>query len=199
MRYDDTHTQVEHRANIARLAADAFMDHALVEEGEGRFLCWKPGTGYYHFRVIFAPGHVIVIGDIGDLVLRPGYEAMPWLLSSGSLDYILSKSQHRGDDEKIFLVKEAERYAYERCWEGEVSEKKLWSRLLKEFRERKEYEEPHRAWLEVFLEILEDSDPPRCTDWAHDRLWCFHALMRWRTLYRAAAREKAAAWAVSHP
>jgi len=81
---------------IDELAKEAFKDHVLREEGEGRWFCGRPGTGMYHFRLIVAPGCVLLYGDIGEAVfLCAEPDALNWLLASagGGRDYILGKSR----------------------------------------------------------------------------------------------------------
>jgi hypothetical protein len=78
------------------LADEAFVDHVVREEGEGRWFCGRPGTGMYHFRVITAPRCVMLYGDIGEAIfICPESDGFEWLLTSinGGRDYILGKSK----------------------------------------------------------------------------------------------------------
>lgn len=86
--------------SIERLAAEALDRHMLRAEGEGRWFCGRPGTGFYHFRVVTAPGHVFLCGDLGTAILACSErDSLSWLKRAiGSADYLLGKSQHAHRD-----------------------------------------------------------------------------------------------------
>ena len=90
-------TKKERRATFERYAVDAFADHILKpEQTEGpvrMWLCHKPETGIYHFRVVAAPGMIAVYGDVGENILRAyDIDLVPWLRGSvKSPDYLISK------------------------------------------------------------------------------------------------------------
>jgi hypothetical protein len=97
----------EARETVQRLAKDAFKDHVMSGEGDGRWLCKRPGTGVYHFRLITAPGAVMVIGDLGEFVLRiSDRDPIPWLRGSvNSFDYLVEKVQaSRNPKEEFYPV-----------------------------------------------------------------------------------------------
>lgn len=81
------------RQQIAKAAEDAFKNHQVVLEAEGRWLCKKPGTSIYSFRVVALPGAIVIYGDIGEAILRPSdRDVVGWLRGSvGSPDYVLGK------------------------------------------------------------------------------------------------------------
>lgn len=84
----------ERISTVNTLAEDAFKNHVLRKEGEGRWFCGRPGTGMYHFRLITAPACVFIYGDIGEAVfLCSESDSLNWLLTSvnGGRDYVLGK------------------------------------------------------------------------------------------------------------
>ena len=117
----------KHRATIAELAKKSLAGHVISpeqEEGPVRmWLCHKPGTGMYHYRVVAAPGMLLVYGDIGDHMLQNhDKDLVPWLKDAiKSPDYLISKFVRRPreffPDEATHLlnelIKEAEEYNYD--------------------------------------------------------------------------------------
>lgn len=89
---------------VDELAQEAFQNHVLRKEGDGRWFCGRPGTGMYHFRIIIAPACVFLYGDIGNAVfLCSEHDSLNWLLDSidGGRDYILGKcGQARRDKDR---------------------------------------------------------------------------------------------------
>lgn len=68
------------RRQAEKQAAESFKDHVLSSEGEGRWFFGRPGHSEFHFRVITAPGAVIMLGDTGEVILMPhGRDALGWL------------------------------------------------------------------------------------------------------------------------
>ena len=79
---------------VKELAAKDFAEHEIRVEGEGRYFCGKPGTSIMSFRVVFAPGHVFIFGDVGDAMLEGNdREMLPWIrgVAGRDTDYLLSK------------------------------------------------------------------------------------------------------------
>ena len=101
------------RADYAKYAEEAFAEHIITpEQTEGpvrMWLCHKPGTGIYHFRVIAAPGILVVTGDVGDNILRASdRDLVPWLRGAvKSPDYLMEKIV-RGYNCKEFVEGEVE-------------------------------------------------------------------------------------------
>lgn len=93
------------RDSVLRQDGDTFSRHVITQEGEGRWLFARPKTGMYHFRVIAAPGAVIVYGDIEDIILTPSdRDALHWLKSvlrgppgQYDLSYVAEKVRGRKD------------------------------------------------------------------------------------------------------
>ena len=88
--------------NLARRqAVEAFKNHVVTKEGEGRWLFAKPDTGIYHMRVLQGPRMIMCYGDIGSLIMIPSdNNAFNWLSGClshhGSYDpcYIAEKVPH---------------------------------------------------------------------------------------------------------
>lgn len=80
---------------IGDLAAQAFEQHKLKNEGEGRWYCGRSGSGMYHFRLIAAPRCIFIYGDIGQAVLLCSEaDSVKWLRQSiHERDYVMGKSR----------------------------------------------------------------------------------------------------------
>jgi hypothetical protein len=171
---DHEGTKAERRARLANLAEEAFTDHVLTKEGDGRWYCGKPTTGIYSFRVITAPGCVFLYGDIDELALLPhDRDALTWLRGSiNDMDYVLGKSS-LSVRQKDFLVAEAES-----CLVDEVETGGLKPDVAAGIREQlvlSRYDEPERTWHEAWSDAGE-ADIPACTDWGSQMIWQYHAL-----------------------
>ena len=79
---------------IAALAAGRFDEHVVTMEGLGRWRCGRPDSNLYSFRVIAAPGAVIVYGDLGKRVYRhANHDSLEWLRQAvRDPDYLLGKA-----------------------------------------------------------------------------------------------------------
>lgn len=79
--------------DIARFAAEGFVDHVLTVEGPSEWRCGKPGTGIMAFRVLCRPGMIAVWGDLGEWVLRVSdRNPVPWIRGAvRSPGYLLEK------------------------------------------------------------------------------------------------------------
>jgi predicted secreted protein len=170
---DTRHTQEGRRAYLAKRADEEFKDHVLVKEGEGRWFCGKPGTGIYSFRVLTAPGALIVYGDIYDAVLKPSdRDALAWLRGSmGSLDYVLEKVTACADKRREFLRGEALRELAE--MEQEHPERA--ARIRAAWEHNRDWQGEERAWIDALS--AEGMDVEGIPD-DHDSqlLWQYHGL-----------------------
>ncbi|KKL78020.1 hypothetical protein LCGC14_2029010 [marine sediment metagenome] len=78
-------TSEAHRKRIEEYADNAFKDHVLeckVDDDVAQvWYCGRPGgSSVYHFYVAFIPHAVVVYGDIGDMLIRPGWNrGLGWL------------------------------------------------------------------------------------------------------------------------
>lgn len=188
MKGDPLETYAAHAETIAGLAADAFKDHQLKPEGDRRWTCKRPGTGMYTFRVILAPGTVIITGDIGDAILhRISYtdplELLGWLrgMTDGYPDYTLSKLVHPEAYQQFFegdAVRWAKTYAVDT---GEDAED-----FADEVRQAADHDELSRH---QFLELAHEHGVEDCykvgAGHSSEALWLFHALRTFIRLYDA--------------
>lgn len=171
------------RDYVLRHEADkAFQDHELKVEGEGRWLCARPGTGIYHFRVITAPACLILYGDIKDVIFRiSDRDALAWLRGSiDSMDYVLGKAVafdegHR----KVFARGNALRELAELAKEDPARAEKV-----REHYERyRDFEGEARAWAEAMSNVGMDPTVPE--DWDSQLVWQYHALRHFLRLLGA--------------
>lgn len=99
------------RRTVQRLAVDAFKDHALTEEGDCRWICKRAGGGAYWFRLITAPGSIVIIGDVGECILRPyckQHQVVSWLRGAvNSPAYFVEKVQASKTSPFAFYPEEA--------------------------------------------------------------------------------------------
>lgn len=165
-------TQDDHRAQIARGAREAFAEHVLTEEAPGQWLCAKPGTGIYHFRVAQLKGALVVWGDIGDLIIANGRGTVAWFRGAQrDRDYVLSKSPtaRRGEflpgEFKLALFHHDRKHLRELEAEGSLFDEGDWM-----------------SWLE-------DGGDSECRvhDWTSNDHWCCEALARFVELLDAPA------------
>lgn len=78
--------------------ADAVLQqHTLRAISEGMYDFTKPGSAFYSCRLIAAAGIIVLYGDIGELILRPGTkDPIAWLqkiftYENYDMGYIVSK------------------------------------------------------------------------------------------------------------
>ena len=181
-------TSRNHRNTIAELSENAFKDHVLTMESKGVWRCSRPSeSSIYYFHVCFLPHTIVVCGDIGDMLIRPGWNRnLGWLrgaLNDGEgkyngFGYMLSKvpGKHArrdffpGDviDELQSLAKDDEDY------------ERNSQKLLDEWAENVLYDgDLERPWHEAANTLGEEAEF-FCgfTDYDSEMYWCAHAL-RW--------------------
>ena len=121
-------TRKRQRQDIQEIANESFANHTLkVEQDQGpvrMWLCSRPGTGMYHFRVVAAPGWLAVYGDVGNHMLSANdKDLIPWLKRSvKSYDYLISKFENVLDLKDTFFPEEAEKLLEECDAEGMMAE-----------------------------------------------------------------------------
>lgn len=96
---NDEDPRKAYRKQIETLAAEAFKDHVLSDQGR-HWRCARPATGFYSFRVAELPGLLVVWGDIETFVVTQGsgYDLL-WLRRSiASMEYVLEKSAFKKND-----------------------------------------------------------------------------------------------------
>ena len=110
------------RESIAAMAAKSFEHHRITADGEGSFVCRKPGDSHYWFGVVVKPGMILVYGDIGEYVFRVSdRDALGWFLtagSAGSIDYVLGKVRASDGARREFMIDDARAMVTE--WENEA-------------------------------------------------------------------------------
>ena len=190
MSNDRHETRDERRASYARMAATDFKDHFLTQDNERQWHVGVPGTGIMSFRVLTPPGAVILYGDIGELILRPhGRDSLGWLRTSPHLDYVLGKTPYLLQ-RKVFLIEEARAYIAE--MRAETPLVAITADRLEEAMEDARLDDPPsetadalREWHRVYYEVTGDSEPPSCSDWDNEMLWCWHGLQCFLRLLEA--------------
>lgn len=210
----DNQTRKEHRAVIARMAAEAFANHVLTQETSQQWLCGQLGTGIYHFRVLTAPGFLIVVGDVGEIVLQcHARDSLAWLRGAiGSVNYVLEKVRACSDADRReeFMRGDALEYLREldidhrRDNEPERDEngrfvanpgsptaariREAWSESIDE--------DPAMQWLRACHEAGHDA-PPRFVDASSRKLWLYHCLATFCRLLAATETASPAAEAAT--
>lgn len=82
---------------IEKMAAQTFADHRMRREPSHSWRLGAPGIGLESFRVTWAPGIVVVSGDIGDITYRlwPAFGTL-WdaieMIHKAGYDYLTGKS-----------------------------------------------------------------------------------------------------------
>lgn len=186
-------TKAEHRASIAKHAAEAFKDHVLTNEGDGRWLCSKPGTGIYHFRIIFSPGCVFMYGDIYDLCLMCyDHDSLQWLRTAPHLDYVMGKSTKPS---RVFLPAEAEAYLQRTEADEEDNRRGIVGKIREAWEDNQMEDdrvEPAMAWRFAYVDATGDTEPPACDDWDEQMLYQWHGLQKFVALYEQQQQKEAA-------
>lgn len=113
-------TTLKERQNLFKqLGKESLANHVLKLESESdsikMWFCGKPNSGSYHFRVISAPGAIILYGDVGDkIIMAAERDMIPWLKGAvNSPSYLISKISGHNDNKNVFLVGEAEKFLEE--------------------------------------------------------------------------------------
>lgn len=89
---------MDRHLDIKAMAAKAFAEHQITRCSGATWRVGKPGTGIYAFWVTWAPGAIIVTGDLGDMVYRGPSDLWigPWdsarFLAGCDYDYLTGKS-----------------------------------------------------------------------------------------------------------
>ena len=164
---------------IHEMAAKSFQRHILKDEGGTDILhswsCRGPGTGIYAFRVISAPGLLIVHGDVGEGIWQVSdRDSVRWLRGAfKSRDYVLGKLVATKDPPREFKPQDALRYLDEMMFkEGRLSEEHY-----EDLRRAAltDWEDPGTAFAREWYEVGLD-DPPRCQGPTSQALWLYECL-----------------------
>lgn len=177
----------------AEFAAKSFAGHVLKSEG-AHWLCGRPGSSSYSFRVYLPPGAVIVWGDIGEAtILHSDRDSLGWLTRAAGRgeypDYCLGKVAALSGDKREFFSGDAHAYLTERLAEAVDDHDRLrWEEASRAFRDavdERNHDSERAAWFATWSEQGLD-DPPLCDGWSSTALWIWHALVTFVRLHAAA-------------
>lgn len=121
--------------DIARLARQEFADHQMRRGPGYSWRLAKPGTGIYSFRVTWAPGVVMVSGDIGHAAYQvwPSFGTL-WkavdLIADSQCDYLTGKSGVAKEFDREGTVRAILSDADERMGYEDFG---LWEKILHEY------------------------------------------------------------------
>ena len=200
-------------------AEQSFKDHelSLVESGEKVevWYCGRPdGSSVYHFYVAFTPHAISVYGDIGDMLIRPGWNrGLGWLRSAlhdgadEHFSYLLGKvPSHRA--KKNFFPGDVIEHLQEEAAgrNGYFDEDQCLAKsqeLIDEWAERVGYSyidggEPRDWWDACNAKGLDYEYAGGFEDYDSDMYWCAYAL-RWFVRKWVATYEAGEAGAEAHP
>ena len=170
---------------IRQRAADAFAQHETsMQLNDGVFrswLCKRPGTGIYAFRVTTWPGHLAVTGDIGELIVARLHDMLKWVPGAiDSIQYFAEKVPQaiptREYDADV--AREAVQHEIELARESEMEAQ---AHALEDFLVNQSW---HFEDASCFYRGLQDidgyvmDDPPDTRNWTSNFLWCREAI-RW--------------------
>lgn len=174
-------TSENHHGAIKRMHENDFSTHEMTEESPGVWLCKRPGTIIYSFRVAFLPGAILVWGDIGTMVLHPGANrGIGWLRgavndgAAKSFSYLFEKvpSEHRRMEFMPGDVLEACREAYEEGGYGDAI-----VRALADWDVGGEPDEQREAWYMAASRAGLDCEwYAGYNDYCAEMYWCAYAL-----------------------
>jgi len=203
---------------IEENAKRAFEDHVLIEEhADGLFRCWvckRTDSIVYSFRVVTAPGALIVYGDVGHHILYRCEDMLPWIRGSiGSRDYVLEKLMADSKATTQFYSELVDEYFDDELAEAQKAidedfdvEHHEWR--LKAVQVAKERWEDERSYKEedelprVIYDIVTDSDKDGGLGedgetmqsfyfWTADVLWSYFCLACFVWLYELKEQEAA--------
>jgi hypothetical protein len=179
-------TRKEQEATIAALAAEAFTGHVLTPYLSYE-RCGRPGDSMYAFCVYVAPYAIAIWGDLGEFMLRIGdADALKWLLTAGSRDYVLGKVMASREARREFMIGDAHATLalrhQEAVADGDERAVAKVQKIRTRFAERLDDMEPDaHAWAGAWYDAG-DSDPPPCDSWSSDLLWLWEAILCYRRL-----------------
>jgi len=180
-------TYKDARATVLELAGEAFKDHVLTPEGEDRWTCRRPGKSAYWFRIVRAPGTLILLGDVGTAVFECYGPDSFAVLTSADWHYLLSKmtalSRNAGQKEKFYA---GDALAYAREAASESPESKNWRALVNEVAQLDKWgdfneHEWHKAIEAYGLDVDDHSAGRNYSEgalWAVEAVRCFARLIK---------------------
>lgn len=156
--------------------AENMAEHVVTAEGPGRWFAGRPKRSEYHFRVLTAPGAIVLLGDIGELILLPhDRDAFAWMcgtLRDGrELSYPLSKIPTDLRQEE-FLEDLAEEILAEEVASGALKPDE--ADAIRDAYQGED-DHPETEWNRAWYEICPDGEYPSARWWT------------WRTIYQVEA------------
>lgn len=114
-----------------------FENHAMRRETGWTWICRKPGTGIYGFRITFAPGSLMISGDIGDLIVNHYSFTDPWnaaaWVNGAEWDYFMGKAAAKKEYDRDETAQHIVSHAYEHLRMGDRHGMKLMERIVDHF------------------------------------------------------------------
>lgn len=189
-------TSENHLAHIKTVMPKSYARHIMSKISECVWRCGRSDSSNYHFFVALLPHCIVVYGDVGEMIIRPGWNrGIGWLrgcLNDGKTDsfhYMFSKvpGPHR---QEVFMPGDA----IEECIEyGDNPDNEAAEQIQKaldEWAERIGYnEDPRESWYAAASEADLDCEwYAGYNDYSSEMYWCAYAL-QWFT----------AAWVKENP
>lgn len=172
----------EHK-RMKQMAEEAFAKHVVKRESEGAvssWLCRRPETNMYWFRVIITWNTIIFTGDLDELILVPycnGSSELAWMRGAlGSLSYFAEKipSHIKIEEFDKELVKQALAYEREQFDEDTHQDTKD---ALQEL-EDEDFDDEHHFYRAYYDSPFYDSEMPGVVGFTTGFYWAVEAL-RW--------------------
>ena len=170
---------------IRGLSDEAFQNHQITElMRSGVYRSWRccrpEGGSVYQFDITTIPGHLIITGDLGSLVVSREWDMLPWCRGSvDSTDYFGSKVV---SDEKrrVFSHEALKEWLDEQLADPELPDdhREIIDDVLDEGIEN----DGSDYFYRVLLDIWEGNDSPDWTDWHCQFLWKRDAI-RWFVMH----------------
>ncbi len=180
----------EHREDALAAVVQAMAEHVVeLQPGTCRdsithWRCFKPGTGMWSFNVLFGPDVIVMWGDIGELILRPGGSdrGIGWLRSATTIEYFFEKAS---DVPRVFLLGQVAldvRDLARQDRENGVDTAEIERRVNEVVCQMQLSPEWHAdiTWHDALSDVgwADDSEFPTCDDYSAQKLIQFYALHR---------------------
>lgn len=190
-------TKKQHRETVKEIAAKSLASHVLTPEQESgpvrMWLCHRPGSGAYHYRVVAAPGMLTIYGDIGDQIIQNyDRDMVEWLLKAmDSPEYVMDKFTFK---EKTFFPQEArsllDEMVAESCDEVDRQENEEFrNRVLDEW--DSEFDDNGHEFAKAFYEAGGDMEMLSITvDHSSGMYWTIACLEKFVELYKNEREQK---------
>ncbi len=172
-------------AESEQWAARNFAGHVITERlSQGMFRSWRcqtPGDWNCAFDLTTTPGHLIITGDIGDLIVTRTEDMLVWSRTAvHSIDYFAEKVPHaiptREWDRDVVAEWVAAELAEEQA-QDELDQKRIaeWQELADVISD----DEIHEGGFADALStagLIDGCDWPTLTNWTRNFLWCREAV-----------------------